>query len=244
MPGKRRGRPRGPCSERELAQRRAAPTKTGEHAAGLAKGARPCKAGFCPKGFEYPCQTRELMIEHGHGTPPYCVVTNPQPHQLQAALEAHLKARGGNFDSLERLTDLRRAYLTVAVEKELGALCVEGSAIPIYAVDDQGDLAVDDEGLPRLQKMIANPRAPMIIEMMKLLGDTGSEQLLTPKSQGREPALDDDDVLDEIRQGEAVFIKLQAKAKASSSRKKASRSRAQPKSRTKEKVTKKSEGSR
>ena len=93
----KRGRPKGPCSPRELAQRRGAAWKHGGRAATvLRQTVHPCRRDLCPLGDDYPCTVKRQVDADGMAMEA-CLVT------LAINDEAYAKAMAGDPEELQGL---------------------------------------------------------------------------------------------------------------------------------------------
>ncbi len=170
--GKRkRGRPKGkPLSDAELAQRRTAAWKTGEHAQSSLGPLAPCKKGSCP--LEYPCDTKRARDEKGIATERCAprMAVDPALHQ------AFLRARvDGNTDALAPIHALLLSQMTELASGELERLSVEGgfSIVESFYTKD-GDL---------VEKTVENPRGRGALKLLEMIGATADQQQVTPKSR-------------------------------------------------------------
>jgi|GEM_PF-1244254 len=179
-PGSRRsrgGRPRGPCSAKELAQRRAAPVKTGEHAqTALGQALPPCKPRTCPNDGTGTCDVKKAVEARG-GALSACLVALGGGRELDAYLNA---LRTGDVKGLEELTATSLAAQAVLGQSELAILLGEGFVTEQPLVGRTEDGGTEIIGY----RPVENPRAANTLRLLQQIGHTAADQVLTPKSRG------------------------------------------------------------
>ncbi len=179
------GRPKGkPLSEAELAQRRGAAWKTGQHAESSLGSLPPCKPSLCPLGEDgFPCDLRDKRTEQGKPTERCApqLLVDPQMHA------AFLRAREtGDPGELSPIYALLMASMTQLSMMELQNLSKEGGfSITEEYLSKDGDV---------LTKSVENPRGRGALKLLEMVGATADQQGLTPKS--RSQANRDDSVAD------------------------------------------------
>ncbi len=175
-PKKRKpGRPKGPCSDRELAQRRSAALKTGEHAATLERRLIPaCKRRTCPLGDDgFPCELRERRDQAGQGTE-LCAPALLVDDAVRATFERAIATRDPAL--LAPLAAYPLAAMHALATGELARLGEEGFVL------EQEILGKDGTKLGA--RAIENPRANPTLKLLALLGFTADDLAITPKSAG------------------------------------------------------------
>jgi len=171
-PTRKRGRPRGPCNPRELAQRRGAAWKHGGRAeTALRQTVHPCRESSCPLAGDdaegFPCTMRRGLESQGQAME----VCLPRLWIDPKVRNAYLDAQRGDERGLQPLiADVMAAQAQLHVQ-ELGKLQRDGYAVPVYAVSKEGELLKDEEsGKPIAIKTVLNPAAIPTIKMAELMG--------------------------------------------------------------------------
>lgn len=178
-PRKRRpGRPtkkERPLSPTEIANRRKAAWKTGEHSqAPLGQLVPPCKASTCPLGEAgYPCDLRRQRDEEGLVTERCAPTFLTDPATLQLVSQA---LQDEDPTHLQPLVAPLLAGGYELLGRELQTLGREGLAVERQTVSPEGD---------PLAFLVENPRARPTLDLMKLLGITAADQAVTPKARAQ-----------------------------------------------------------
>ncbi len=174
----KRGRPKGPCNPKELAQRRAAAWKHGGRAATpLRRSVHPCRPDLCPMSTG-TCALKE-KIEAAGGALEACLVELGQTNEVREAYRNALET--GDLAGLRDMVSSTLAAMAGLHQRELLALLTEGGfAIdqPVFGPDgDGGHVEIGS-------RLVENPRAKPWLELAKLLGMTADQQAATPKARG------------------------------------------------------------
>jgi hypothetical protein len=164
------GRPPGPLSDRELAQRRAAARTHGLYANSGVPGVPACKSGSCPEGVAYPCDLKR-KIDRGGGSLSQCLVQQGHGDVIDRFRTA---LRNGSIEPLQDMTAALLAGQHVVADENLRLLGEEGLSI-------EQDL-FDAEGQRVGVRLIENPRGALTLKLLSNLGATASDQALTPKA--------------------------------------------------------------
>ena len=169
----KRGRPRGPCNPRELAQRRGAAWKHGERAATpLRRAIHPCREDLCP--MSYPCALREKVAAAG-GALEACLLELAISDDLREGYRRALAE--GDLTGLRVLVADTLASMAGVHQREMLSIILEGgfaTKAPVFSKDGE------EIG----SRLIQNPRAIPFLELSKLLGLSADQQAVTPKSRG------------------------------------------------------------
>lgn len=180
--GKKRGRPKGkPLSEKERAQRRAAPLKHGEYAAtALAQALPPCKPAACPlettaKGDGYPCEIKETVEARGGGLSS-CLMALGEQATIRKFVDAITR---GDTAGVAELAAVSLAAKSRLEQDGLTALLKDGLTVeePIIGKGEDGPEIIGS----RLRE---NPAAALVLKLGEHLGRTASDQVVTPKARG------------------------------------------------------------
>ncbi|MEL7060000.1 MAG: hypothetical protein AAGN46_08245 [Acidobacteriota bacterium] len=176
-PARRPGRPPGPCSDRERAQRRTAALKHGRYAATTSRRTlRPCKEAGCP--LDYPCEAKQLADAEGLGLESCIadvVLAQRDADVFRQALE------DGDPSVLDDLVAGHLGTMSRVLEQGVRQMLVDGMSIEEVSYDADGNEIVRE---------VPHPNARTAIEIIKALGLSLPEQRLTRRSQG-EGAKDD-----------------------------------------------------
>ncbi len=171
---RRRGRPKGPCNPRELAQRRTAAWKHGGRAAtALRRTVPPCRPDLCPlEDDAYPCSLKQTLDDEGRVLE-VCVVRLVVDSDIQ---QAYLKAMDGDHDELRALAAQLVAAQTQLAGEQLSGLLKDGFALEQELFSGEGEkLGV---------RKVVNPAAAPTLKLLEMVGMTATQQVLTPKSRG------------------------------------------------------------
>lgn len=182
--GRGPGRPKGkPLSEKERAQRRAAPLKHGDFAqTAIAQALPPCKPAVCPaeptaEGDEsgYPCQIKKEIEARGGGLSS-CLVALGEQSTIQKYIDAIAK---GDTSGIVELAATSLAAKSLLEHRELAQLLQEGLVI-------EQPIVGKGEGGPEIigYRHLENPRAGVVLKLGEQLGRTATDQVITPRSRG------------------------------------------------------------
>jgi len=166
------GRPKGPCNAAELAQRRTAAWKHGQRASSvLRQTIPPCNAKHCH--LEFPCEIRRLKEERGK-VPEVCLVKVAVD---EAAFKAYRDAMEGDPEALREMT----AQSLAGLHQVLGDATVEligngGATVEHEILNKDGDVLGTHTR--------AHPNVDSVVKLAQVLGVTGKDQQVTPKSRG------------------------------------------------------------
>jgi len=180
-PAKKRGRPKGPCNPRELAQRRTAAWKHGGRAAtALRQSVHPCRESSCPLADDdsegYPCTMRRGLEDQGAAME----VCLPRLAIDPKVRDAYLDALRGDERGLQPLiADVMAAQAQLHVQ-ELGKLLAKGFELPVHAVTKDGAILTDEDGEPVVIKTVVNPAAIPTLKLAELMGYTAQAQAIGP----------------------------------------------------------------
>jgi hypothetical protein len=173
--GKKPGRPKGkPLSEKERAQRRAAPLKHGEYAAtALAQALPPCKPAACPAN--YPCEVKQTIEARGGGLSS-CLLALGEETTVHHFLDAILR---GDTAGIAELAARSLAAKSRLEQDGLAILLENGLTVeePIVGKGPDGP-----EILGSRKK--EHPAAAITLRLGEHLGRTAGDQVVTPKARG------------------------------------------------------------
>lgn len=182
--GKKPGRPKGkPLSERERAQRRAAPLKHGEFATtALAQALPPCKPAACPLEAPsspatagYPCDIKKTIEARGGGLSA-CLLALGEEATIQKYVDAITR---GDTAGIAELAATSLAAKSRLEQDGLATLLTDGLTIdePIVGKGPDGPEIL---GTRRKE----HPAAATILKLGEHLGRTAADQVVTPKARG------------------------------------------------------------
>jgi hypothetical protein len=182
--GKKPGRPKGkPLSEKERAQRRAAPLKTGEYAASaLAQALPPCKPAVCPvdgpaapPGSGYPCEIKKTIEARGGGLSA-CLLALGEEGTIRKFTDAIIR---GDTAGIAELAATSLAGKSRLEQDGLAALLTQGLVVeePIIGKGPDGPEIIGS----RLKE---HPAAAIVLKLGEHLGRTATDQVVTPKARG------------------------------------------------------------
>jgi hypothetical protein len=182
---KKPGRPRGkPLSEKERAQRRAAPLIHGEYAAtALAQALPPCKPAVCPleapaapaDGGGYPCKVKTTIEARGGGLST-CLMALGEEGTIRKFVDAITR---GDTAGVAELAAMSLAAKSRLEHDGLSALLNEGLTFeePIVGKGPDGPEIIGT----RLKE---HPAAALTLKLGEHLGRTATDQVVTPRARG------------------------------------------------------------
>jgi hypothetical protein len=181
--GRKPGRPKGkPLSERERAQRRAAPLKHGEFATtALAQALPPCKPAVCPlesssgAAAGYPCDIKKTIEARGGGLSA-CLLALGEERTIQKYVDAITR---GDTAGIAELAATSLAAKSRLEQDGLATLLTDGLTIeePIVGKGPDGPEILGS----RLKE---HPAAATILKLGEHLGRTAADQVVTPRARG------------------------------------------------------------
>jgi len=188
---KKPGRPKGPCSEREIAQRKAAAPAAararspegkrassrnrwvhGRYAKGqlAAMGGKPCQT-TCP---QYPCVfVTEEKTKAGQSCLDAVDVSRLE-HVAEAIMQA---VDGGDASALNQIASLEMAGNLDILHRLRSEIAARGAVIE--------KALFDSSGRPIGSDVIANPALPVLIKLCGEMGFNLSEFIATPASKAK-----------------------------------------------------------
>ena len=183
--GRKPGRPKGkPLSEKERAQRRAAPLKHGEFAAtALAQALPPCKPAACPLeqpaapegGAGYPCQVKQTIEARGGGLSS-CLMALGEEGTIRKFVDAITR---GDTAGVAELAAVSLAAKSRLEQDGLVTLLNDGLTVeePIVGKGENGPEIIGT-------RTRENPAAALVLKLGEHLGRTADAQVITSKSRG------------------------------------------------------------
>jgi hypothetical protein len=173
--GKKPGRPKGkPLSEKERAQRRAAPLKHGEFAStALAQALPPCKPAVCPVGS--PCEVKQTIEDRGGGLSS-CLVALGEEGTIRKYVDAIVR---GDTSGIAELAATSLAGKSLLEQRGLVALLEDGLTVeePIVGKGPDGPEIIGS-------RTKEHPAAALTLKLGEHLGRTAADQVVTPKARG------------------------------------------------------------
>jgi hypothetical protein len=132
---------------------------------------------MCPVG--YPCELKS-RVEAAGGALEACLVELAVSDDVREAYRRALTE--GDLEGLRGMVSSALAAMAGLHQREMLAILLDGG----FAFEQPIPGAMDKDGNVEIigKRLIQNPRAIPFIELTKLLGFTGDQQAVTPKSRG------------------------------------------------------------